>query len=97
MSLQINAFLEIPGLTKADFCRALGGINPGSLAHFRGSKNENGSGNITYRRAWVFFEKKRILDGEPKSAQRIQNEEEYPEGFELKNLYFRPRGRRSHN
>jgi hypothetical protein len=46
-------------------------------------KNQDQCGNITYRRAYEFFEKKRIVDGEAKSARRRKNEAEHPGGFSL--------------
>lgn len=46
-------------------------------------KKQDQCGNITYRRAYDFFEKKRVLEGEPKSARRCKNEAEHPMGFSL--------------
>jgi hypothetical protein len=46
-------------------------------------KKQDQCGSITYRRAYDFFEKMRIMKGEPKSARRLKNEAEHPTGFSL--------------
>ena len=46
-------------------------------------KKQDQCGNIAYRRAYEFFEKKRILEGERKTARRLKNEAEHPGGFSL--------------
>jgi hypothetical protein len=57
-------------------------------------KKKDQCGNITYRLAYDFFEKKRILEGEPTSARRSKHEAECPGGFSLikeragKNMYM---------
>jgi hypothetical protein len=44
-----------------------------------------GAANVTYTRAWTFFEKKRILEKKPKSAKRLEQEKRWgAEGFPLK-------------
>lgn len=80
---KIKAFLAVDGVTKAMFCRALGNINQNSLNPFLMGKKQDQCGNITYQRAYEFFEKKRLLDGEPKSKPRLKNEQEHPSGFSL--------------
>jgi hypothetical protein len=80
---QIKAFLDEPGVTKADFLTALGGINHNSLRTFLMGKKQDQCGNVTYKRAYSFFEKKRILEGKKKTARRIKNEAEHPHGFSL--------------
>lgn len=47
-------------------------------------ENQDQCGNVTYRRAYVFFEKKRILGGEPKTFRRLKSEKEIPMGYSLK-------------
>lgn len=43
-----------------------------------------GASNCMYRKAWRFFEQKRILEGKPKSAKRVEQEQRWgPEGFPL--------------
>ena len=81
---KIEAFLLYPGMTKTYFCAALGGINSNSLNTFLSGVGQDQCGNVTYRKSWVFFEKLRIWEGEPKSAARIMNEMEMPYGFRLK-------------
>lgn len=80
---KIKDFVAQPGVTKADFCAALGDINSNSLRTFLMGKKQDQCGNVTYRRANAFFEKKRVLEGEAKTARRLKNEAEHPHGFSL--------------
>ncbi len=80
---KIKAFLTIDGMTKKYFMLALGGLNSNSLNTFLAGKRQDQAGNVTYRRAYVFFEKLRIWRGEPKSSERLSNEMEHPYGFPL--------------
>ena len=80
---KIKDFLERPGMTKGNFCTALGGINANSLNKFLAGKGQDQCGNVTYRKSWVFFEKLRVLEGKPKSSARRKNEMERPSGFSL--------------
>lgn len=81
---KIKDFLAQPGLSKKNFLQfALLGVNSNSLNTFLAGKGQDQAGNITYRRAYVFFEKLRILEDEPKSSARIMNEMEHPFGFPL--------------
>ena len=80
---KIKDFVAQPGVTKSDFCSALGGINSNSLRTFLMGKKQDQCGNVTYRRAYAFFEKKRVLEGLAKSARRLKNEVEHPNGFSL--------------
>jgi len=80
---KIKAFLARDGMTKSNFMLALGGLNSNSLNTFLAGKRQDQAGNVTYRRAYVFFEKLRILEGKPKSSARIGNEMEHPYGFSL--------------
>lgn len=54
---KIKTFLETPGMTKAMLCLALDNINNNSLRQFLSGKKQDQCGNITYRAAYVFFEK----------------------------------------
>mmetsp|Transcript_18260 Transcript_18260/g.52231 ORF Transcript_18260/g.52231 Transcript_18260/m.52231 type:complete len:309 (-) Transcript_18260:120-1046(-) len=76
-------FLDEPGVTKSDFCSALGDINSNSLRTFLMGKKQDQCGNVTYLRAYAFFEKKRIMEGKKKTARRVKNEAEHPRGFSL--------------
>lgn len=87
---KIEAFLARDGVTKAAFCRALGNINQNSINPFLRSKNQDKAGNVTYVRAYKFFEKKRVLDGEAKSKRRLKNESEHPRGFLTRSNVGRP-------
>ena len=80
---QIKTFLEIPGMTEAMLCSALGNINNNSLGQFLSGKKQDQCGNITYRTAFVFFEKLRILEGKSKSMKRLTNEAVNPNGVRI--------------
>ena len=80
---KIKEFLDEPGVTKSDLCTALGGINSNSLRTFLMGKKQDQCGNVTYPRAYAFFEKKRIMEGKKKTARRVKNEAEKPTGFSL--------------
>ncbi|EEY67847.1 uncharacterized protein PITG_18245 [Phytophthora infestans T30-4] len=73
---KINFFLGEKTVTKAAFMRALGDINSNSLRSFMNLKRGAGSGaaNVVYRTAYIFFEKKRILEGGKKTKKRLDNE-----------------------
>ena len=77
---KIKDFLARDGMTKANLLLALGGINSNSLNKFLSGKRQDQCGNVTYRSAYVFFEKLRILEGKPKTASRRSNEVEHPNG-----------------
>ena len=77
---KIKAFLQRDGMTKANLLLALGGINSNSLNTFLSGKRQDQCGNVTYRTAYVFFEKLRIIEGEPKSVARLSNERDHPYG-----------------
>jgi hypothetical protein len=44
-----------------------------------------GAGSIAYPRAYWFLERKRVMDGAPKSKARLANEKEHASGFALVN------------
>ena len=79
----IKSFLQRDGMTKAYLLLALGDINSNSLNTFLSGKKQDQCGNVTYRTAYVFLEKLRILEGKSKSAARRKNEVEYPRGVRL--------------
>ena len=78
---KIKEFLNRDGVTKAALLKAMGDLNSNSLNRFLAGKNQDQCGNITYKRAYVFFEKLRILEGKPKSSKRLSNEANQPQGF----------------
>ncbi|KAF4134362.1 hypothetical protein GN958_ATG16494 [Phytophthora infestans] len=84
---KINFFLGEKTVTKAAFMRALGDINSNSLRSFMNLKRGAGSGaaNVVYRTAYIFFEKKRILEGGKKTKKRLDNEKKQGRnGFPLR-------------
>ncbi|KAG6612148.1 Major Facilitator Superfamily (MFS) [Phytophthora cinnamomi] len=84
---KINYFLGEKTVTKAAFLRALGDVNSNSLRTFMNMKRGAGSGaaNVVYRTAYVFFEKKRVLEGGKKTKKRLDNEaKQGPNGFPLR-------------
>lgn len=80
------------GVTKASFCRiALEGTNNNSLARFLAGKKQDQQGCIVYKLAYCFFEKLRIMEGKPKSKERLKNEQEQgPDGFSTKSPTGKP-------
>ncbi|RLN54042.1 hypothetical protein BBJ29_003160 [Phytophthora kernoviae] len=73
--------------TQAAFLRTLGNINTNSLRSFMNLKRGAGSGasNVVYRKAYVFFEKKRILEGKKKTKKRQDHEaKQGSKGFSLR-------------
>ena len=72
-------------MSRENFCTvALNGVNRKSLMRFLASNKRS---SVVYGRAWVFFEKKRMLQGQRKSRERTANERRYPNGFELADDY----------
>ncbi|ETK77522.1 hypothetical protein L915_16226 [Phytophthora nicotianae] len=85
---KINYFLGEGMVTKAAFLRALGDVNSNSLRSFMNLRcgANSGASNVVYRTAYVFFEKKRVLEGKEKSVKRLANEDlQGPDGFPLDN------------
>ena len=78
---KIKDFLQRDGITKAMLLKALGDINSNSLNRFLIGKQQDQCGNVTYKRAYVFFEKLRLMEGKPKSSKRLSNEAKNPSGF----------------
>ena len=72
---KIRSFLAREGVTKKNFCGALGNINNNSLNRFLKGQGQDQKGNCAYVHSYVFFEKMRLLEGRPKSASRLRNEE----------------------
>ncbi|KAI1762217.1 hypothetical protein GGR53DRAFT_502244 [Hypoxylon sp. FL1150] len=90
---KINAHIKTPGLTAAQFCRdiyaqlhmpAVKCFQSKSLNDFRGKRGPNaGCTSRVFYAAYVYFEKKRIAEGKPRSQHRIQMESIWPDGFDL--------------
>lgn len=82
--VKIKDFLQRDGMTKSLLLLALGGQNSNSLNRFLAGKSQDQCANVIYRTAYEFFEKLRILEGQPKSSARLRNEMQRPNGFVLK-------------
>lgn len=80
---KINTLLKRDGITKTNFMRALN-LNGKTLNKLLASKGQEQAGNPSYKAAYIFFEKQRILEGRAKSASRLENEAKYDTGFSLK-------------
>lgn len=59
------------------------GLQSSQITKFVTSKNQDACTTIAYPKLWRFFEQLRIVEGRPKSAERIQNERNHPNGFGL--------------
>ncbi|KAL7548284.1 hypothetical protein ACHAWF_011573 [Thalassiosira exigua] len=81
---KIKDFIKRDGATKAALLKAFGDINNNSMGRFLSGKGQDQCGNVTYKAAWTFFEKLRILEGAKKSKARCKNEAENPNGFSLR-------------
>ncbi|KAI1144266.1 hypothetical protein F5Y05DRAFT_22728 [Hypoxylon sp. FL0543] len=81
---KINAHLQTPGLTAAQFCRDIyaqlkqpkvKSFQSKQLSDFRGKKGPTaGCTSQVFYAAYVYFEKKRIAEGKPKSKHRLNME-----------------------
>lgn len=81
----LNKFFMSAGITETAWLRCIG-AQSNSLNSFRKFKGEGaGASNQVYRKAWRFFEQKRILEQKPKSAKRLEHEATYgAAGFPLR-------------
>lgn len=85
-STQIEQYLELPGVSKANFCAiALRDINRKALdkllSTYSSTNVNHWQSHFAYRRAWVFFEQKRLFEGQAKSRERMHIESHYPDGL----------------
>lgn len=84
---KIKSFLQYSGVTKASFLRALGEtsdghtIHPNALQRFLSAKQQDQCANQIYPAAYIFFERKRLMDGASKTKARLKNEQDHPNGF----------------
>jgi hypothetical protein len=83
--LMLHKYLLTSGVTDGAWLRTIGAQTK-SLKSFRGFKGKGaGASNQVYQKAWRFFEQKRILEGQPKSAKRLEQEARWgPQGFDLR-------------
>ncbi|KAI8966279.1 hypothetical protein F5Y11DRAFT_188807 [Daldinia sp. FL1419] len=82
---KINVHLKTPGLTAAQFCRDIyaqlnqpkcKSFQSKQLTDFRGKKGAKaGCTSSVFYAAYVYFEKKRIAEGKPKSQHRLDMED----------------------
>lgn len=84
-------FLALNSISKAVFLREIGNVNSKTWNSFMGFKGtgigvmqQPGAGNSGYQKAYYFFEKMRIVQGEKKSKKRIDFEAAHPRGYSLK-------------
>lgn len=89
--LQIEKYLELPGVSKSNFCAiALQGIDRKALdkllSTYSSTEVNHWQSHYAYRRAWVFFEQKRIFDGQAKSKKRRHIEMNHPKGLAFQAL-----------
>ncbi|KAG3117697.1 hypothetical protein PI124_g8592 [Phytophthora idaei] len=87
---KISEFLGEKLVTQAAFLKALGKVSVNNLHYFMGTRLGawSGAATVVYRTAYVFFEKKRIVEGGVKTKKRLEYEElTDPEGFKA---YPRP-------
>jgi len=89
---KLKEFLTRDGVTNKMMCKVLGGISKETLTKFLSGENTQRLGNKTYKAAYVFFEKLRILEKEDKSEERLKNEMENSTGchyYDGKDLIMR--------
>lgn len=81
----IREYLDTSGVTQSRWLKAID-VASNSLSRFLHMTGKGmGAGNSVYQIAWRFFEQKRILEGLPKSARRLEQEQRWGEsGFPLK-------------
>ncbi|CEF73005.1 hypothetical protein FGSG_00956 [Fusarium graminearum PH-1] len=89
---KIRALLAKEGMTQAAFIRALNknlpedgqNVSPANLRYFMGCKDvRGGNTNIAFYAAYIFFEKRCIQDGKPKSKFREEMEKAWgSKGFD---------------
>lgn len=102
---KIRNFLVRPGMTQAAFLRALArtysdgrrlqGAQLNRFLSMQGPTSGNTSG--VFYAAYVFFEKLRLRDDKPKTADRLDMERYHPEGFnvsEVRNYILAFKGER---
>ncbi|KAE9972336.1 hypothetical protein EG328_005073 [Venturia inaequalis] len=86
---KITPYLALPSVTAASFLRSIcaqyhlkpRSIQSKQLTDFRNKRGaEAGNTSAVFYGSYVFFEKIRIKEGEPKTAKRLENEREYKGG-----------------
>mmetsp|Transcript_7465 Transcript_7465/g.13209 ORF Transcript_7465/g.13209 Transcript_7465/m.13209 type:complete len:330 (+) Transcript_7465:54-1043(+) len=83
---KVRKFLIEHGFSQGGLAKVLG-VNGNSMTNFMKQKGKlAGAGNVTFPKAYRFFEQKRILDKKPKSGARVKTEAAWGEvgGYPLK-------------
>lgn len=92
---KIEAHLKLPGVTRASFLRDLGAqfhdkvnIQSKQLNDFLAKRGPlSGNTSRVYYGGYVFFEKRRLALGQPKSAHRLGMEKAHPKGVDAERLH----------
>lgn len=83
---KIRLLQKTPGFKITHWLKEIGNVNSNSFGRFMASKERDaGGGNTTYPKAYIYFEKMRILEGKKKTQKRLDNESMHPNGFPLEN------------
>lgn len=78
-----QTLVDHPGLTKKAFREVVCGCSPATLDKFlMGKTQQNCQALMVYPLAYAFFERLRMMNGEPKSKARLKNEKDRPMGFD---------------
>ncbi|OCH96525.1 hypothetical protein OBBRIDRAFT_787082 [Obba rivulosa] len=81
---KIRLLQKTPGWKVTQWLKDIGNVNNNSYQRFmKASGPTGGATNGTYYCAYVYFEKVRIMEGKKKTAKRIRNEQEWPNGMPL--------------
>ena len=81
----ILQFLQRGIMTKSRFCKEIGNVQSVQYNKFaKFSLALGGASNQVYPKAYRWLDKLRIFEGKKKSAKRLKNERERPEGFPLR-------------
>jgi len=79
---KIEGLKTEPGFKITHWLREIGNINNNSYRRFMGKHGEQaGAESGFYLAAYKHFEKRRIVNGIPKSMTRLENEKKYPKGL----------------
>lgn len=80
---KIEKFLQREGVTLQMFTAAID-VHGNSLRSFLQGKDQDQCSNPCYKKAYIFFEKMRLLEETPKTLRRMQNEAYLVDGFDVK-------------
>ena len=59
-------------------------VHENSLRSFLQGKDQDQCSNACYKKAYIFFEKMRLMEETPKTLRRMQNEAYLVDGFDVK-------------